>query len=63
MSPLAILEIVIALLEGVAFQTKNKIDDIAIGDIKAAIEKLKQVHGSPVTREQLQSLRVSPLQW
>lgn len=40
--------------------TQNKLADEVITGIQAAIDALVKVQGSPVTYEQLESLRVKP---
>jgi hypothetical protein len=63
MNVLNILAVVIPLLEGVlSAVTKAQLPQEVIQAVASAIAALNQVHGTEVTREQLESLRVTP-QW
>lgn len=63
MSVLAILSVVIPLLKGVLTAvTNSQLPQTVIDAIAAAIAGLESVHGSEVTKEQLESLRITP-QW
>ena len=62
MSALAIVQLVITLLSGVASAAnKSGLAEIAAA-ASAAIAELNKVHGSDVTKGQLDSLSVNP-QW
>jgi len=57
------IELALSLLQGIL--SSAKVQGLApeiIADIEAAVSKLIAVHGSPVTYQQLESLRVKP-QW
>lgn len=60
MNALAIIQLVLVLLRGVLTaanqQGATKIAEVA----QAAIDKLMEVHGSEVTKGQLDALRVEP---
>lgn len=63
MSALAVIQVVLALLSGVlAAATRSNAPQQIIQGVQAAIAALQQVHGSEVTKQQLESLRVTP-QW
>jgi hypothetical protein len=53
-----IIDLTILLLEGVTKQTPTEVDDLAVAGIKRAIAELLKVHGTPVTKVQVESLRV-----
>ena len=61
MNVLSVIELILTLLEGVsaAFHKEN-LGELAAG-IQAAITSLEGVKGSLVTKEQVDSLRISPL--
>jgi len=58
----AVIELVLFLLEGAARFTRPTADEKIIGEIREAISALNKVHGSIVTREQLDGLRTT-IQW
>jgi hypothetical protein len=63
MNGLALLQIVLALLSGIlAAAIKSGLPQQIIASIQNAISELEQVHGSEVTKAQLEALRVTP-QW
>lgn len=46
------------ILQGILSQaTKNKLAPEIIASVEAALTSLRQVYGSPVTREQLEAMR------
>ncbi|MGH9580045.1 MAG: hypothetical protein ACRD2R_03550 [Terriglobales bacterium] len=61
MSGLAILEFAIFLLSWLTQQTENKLDDLAVAALREALAKLRSVHGTAVTKQQLEALRVERL--
>lgn len=62
MQVLGIIQLIIALLGGVGTALgKAGLTEAAAG-IQAAIAKLEEVHGTLVTEEQVQSLKITP-QW
>lgn len=63
MNGLALFQIALSILGGIMAQaTKNKLPQDVIAAIQAAISELNKVQGSPVTKQQLETLRVDP-QW
>jgi len=62
MDPLTLIQLCLSILNGVLSTTKaaGVASEITAG-IEAAIEQLKAVHGSTVTKPQLESLRVTQL--
>ena len=63
MNALALIQLIVTLLSGVlAAATSNKLPQEIIAGVQAAITALESVHGSDVTKAQLESLRVTP-QW
>jgi len=59
---LAIIQVVIALLTGVAAAAKASGLTIIAEAVGAALAELQKVHGTDVTKGQLDSLSVTP-QW
>lgn len=60
-SALAIISVFLPLLKAIlAAATQNNLPAEIIDAISSAINALSSVHGSDVTREQLESLRVEP---
>lgn len=63
MSALTVIQLVLTLLGGVlATAIKGNLPAEIIAGVQAAITALQSVHDSPVTKAQLESLRVEP-QW
>jgi hypothetical protein len=62
MNALAIIQIVVALLTGVATAAKAGGLTIIAEAVGAALVELQKVHGTDVTKGQLDSLSVTP-QW
>ena len=63
MNALLLLQLVISLLGGIlAAAVKSGLPAQVIASIQAAIGALEAVHGSDVTKAQLEGLRVTP-QW
>lgn len=60
MNALALIQIALALLRTVlgSVQGLSEYANIAAG-VEAAIKEIEAVHGTPVTRDQLEGLRVS----
>ena len=53
-----LIDLAIMLLEGVTAKTPTPVDDLAVAGVKRAIEELKKVRGTPITKAQVDSLRV-----
>lgn len=63
MSALSIIQLVLTLLGGVlATATKSNLPAEIVAGVQAAIAALQNVQGTPVTKAQLENLRVEP-QW
>jgi hypothetical protein len=62
MGVLSIIQLILSLLGGVSTALgKSGLTEAAVG-VQAAITSLEQVHGSLVTQEQVESLKITP-QW
>lgn len=61
MNALALIQVVITLLSGVlSAATKSGLAKEIVSGVQAAITALEQVHSTPVTKQQLDDLRVTP---
>jgi hypothetical protein len=54
-----LLEFGLRIFEGIARETKYTGDDKLAKELLAALEAFRKVRGTPVTRAQVQSLKVS----
>ncbi len=58
---ISVIGLVLTLLDGVLQSAKaNNVSIEIVQGVEAAIAALSKVHGTPVTFEQLESLRVKP---
>lgn len=58
---ISVIDLVLSLLKiAVDEATQNKVADEVIAGIQSAIDALEKVQGTPVTFEQLESLRITP---
>jgi hypothetical protein len=62
MGVLGIIQLILSLLSGVSSALGKSGLTEATAGVQAAITSLEQVHGSLVTQEQVQSLKITP-QW
>jgi hypothetical protein len=61
MNAAALIELSLTLVQSVLSQLKNTGAEAAIvADVQAAVDALLKVHGTDVTYQQLESLRVKP---
>jgi hypothetical protein len=56
------LYLALSVWEGFAAKTKNTADEKILSEVRAALVEYEKVHGSEVTKIQLESLRTTP-QW
>jgi hypothetical protein len=59
---LQLLDLVLFLLQLLASYTRPSADEKILAEVRAAIEKLKAVRGTAVTKEQLEGLRLE-VEW
>lgn len=54
------LQLAISILQGIVTRTQGTADDAIVAGIQAALKEIEKVRGTPVTKEQLESLRTEP---
>ena len=59
---LTAIEMILGLGKGLTELTPTPLDDLAVAALQSALTELERVHGSDVTKAQLESLRTTP-QW
>jgi hypothetical protein len=61
LNALAWTQLALAILKGVTSQTSNQVDDEVADGLATAVNALEKVHGTDVTKAQLEAARVESL--
>ena len=61
MTLFGLLQLAIGVLQVIAQGSATKLDDLALASLGRALDELRAVQGSEVTKAQLESLRVEKL--